>query len=119
MRFVDRPHLAPHVCAVTLRGATDESVKQWIETDVNLTGFEPHVYLSDIAVREAARLLGYGSPEDVASLNERIEDLERELSLTKDQLEDADRRLEAVDLLESAGFRARKKPGRPPKEKVN
>jgi hypothetical protein len=118
VRFVDRPHLAPHVCAVTLRGGTDASVKQWVETDVNLTGIDPHVYLSDVALREGARLIGWASPEDYQVAVERVGELEREVNDLSLQLAEADRHLTAIDTLESAGFRARKKTGRPPKEKA-
>jgi hypothetical protein len=53
-------------------------------------------------------------PEDVADRDARIAELERELHDRDLQLREADKLVDAIDVFESAGFRARKKTGRPP-----
>jgi len=49
----------------------------------------------------------YEAEGKVAGLEARVEELELELA-------EADKRIEAIDVMESAGFTARKRPGRKP-----
>jgi hypothetical protein len=108
VRRCDKPNFAPYKCAATLRGEDREG---WIDTGIQLTGFDPHVYLSFAAVKTAAHLVGFADP---APLHDRIAELERENADLQLQLREADKLVDAIDVFESAGFRARKKPGRPP-----
>jgi hypothetical protein len=95
--------------------------KGFIDTGNELVGFDPHIYCSYEGVKQMALKLGFVEGEEHHSLREeltdRIHQLETELQDTQEQLSQADGYIEAVDLLESAGFRARHKPGRP-KQKV-
>jgi hypothetical protein len=91
--------------------------KGFIDTGNDLLGIDPHVYLSYEGVRQAALRLGFVEGEEHHSLREeltdRIHQLETDLADTQEQLAQADGYLEAIDVLESANFRARHKPGRP------
>jgi hypothetical protein len=107
VRRCEKPVFEPYMCAATLRG---EDRDGWIDTGLQLRGFDPHVYLSFAAVKTAARIVGF---EDPAPLRDRIAELERELHDRDLKLREADRLIDAIDVFESQGFRARKKPGRP------
>ncbi len=114
MRFVDGPGLEPHRCAVTFRGKSEEQGR-WIDTGMTLPGYDPHVYLSETAAGSIAAFAGWTSPDDREALDATVDQLLREKADLELQLREADRRLDAIDVFESAGFRARKKTGRPPK----
>jgi len=94
--------------------------KGYIDTGSEMlpSPFDQHVYVSVVAVEDMARIIGWSPPAemrqaqiDVAERNARVEQLEAELS-------DAHKALDAVDVMESAGFVKRKKLGRPRKEEV-
>jgi hypothetical protein len=83
MRIVDRPVTRPqHCAAIPHRGQTAEG-ERWIDTGSELPGFDNHVYLSETAVLEAARLLGHPSQKQlddaIAERDEALEELERAL----------------------------------------
>jgi hypothetical protein len=115
VRIVEKLAWSPHKCAV-IPFLGEASGHRFIDTGIELEGFENRVYVSEPAVKDMGKMLGFPSLEEHEELKSRVEELERELALTRDQLEDADSRLDAIDLLESANFTARKKPGRPRKE---
>lgn len=98
-------------CAVLPYQAKD--AEGFIDTGNDLLGIDPHVYISGAAVKEMAKLFGWFPPDTVADLEQRLAACEKELDDTLEQLSDADGYLDAIDTLESQGFRARKKPGRP------
>jgi hypothetical protein len=98
----------PHKCAATLRGEDREG---WIDTGIELTGFDPHVYLSFAAIKTAARIVGFDDP---AERDARIAELERENMDLRTQLAEADAELNAIHILKARGYTSAKKPGRPP-----
>lgn len=77
---------------------------------------DPHIYLSVVAIREMAALVGLPSREELESVVGERDRLARELEECRAALDAAERLVEAVDVLESRDFRARKKPGRPRKD---
>jgi hypothetical protein len=81
-------------------------------------GFEDPCYAHESSVMDLARQLGWVSPYQSRLKDEQIDALKAEAAALTGELQDARRRLEAVDVIESAGFRARKKAGRPAKEAV-
>ena len=117
MRLVDRPTFRPMRCAaVPQLGATARC--RWVDTGAEMPGFDNHIYLSEPAVLEAAKLFGFPTPAEYESvvaerdeLEARVEELEREAS----GLQEA---FDAIDVLASRDFRARKKPGKRPAERV-
>jgi hypothetical protein len=96
-----------------LRGPSLEEGRPWVDTGIDLTGLDPRIYLSQTAVETAARLYHWSPPEEVAALREEIAELKVKLAAAEQQAEDLDGLFNAIDALESAGMRARKKPGRP------
>ena len=116
--FKGQPPYPPHRCAVfTYRNGTDPETR-FIDTGVDFevgAGFE-RLYLSEAAVKDMSREFGHPSADEHATalaenaaLKARLEDLEADMK-------EYDRRFQAIDILESADFRARRKAGRPPKQ---
>lgn len=91
MRLVERPVTRPqHCAAIPHRGQTAVG-ERWIDTGSELPGFDNHVYLSETAVLEAARVLGHPSQKQldaaVAERDEALGELEKalvELATLKD-----------------------------------
>lgn len=72
-----------------------------------------HVYWSVEGVEDRARAQGWTSPEDTRALRDRVAELEAEKVALEAAHADLEQRFAAIDVLASAGFVARKKPGRP------
>ena len=107
--FVARPLFEPHHCSFTLRSEDPEGFFQ----GRNLTGPADVAYISASRVRTYAEALGYSAPDTHAAV---VAELEQERARTADLEQRAEKlqaQLDAIDVLASAGFQARKKPGRP------
>lgn len=114
MRFSEKAHIRPHQCFVfPSLGAAHP--KGYIDTGNELTCIDPHSYISVEAVEQCAQFIGYPTREEHADALATVERLEQELESTKNALAEADRLVEAIDVIESRDFRARKKTGRPRK----
>lgn len=109
MQRVDRPTIDPAKCAVLLK--TDDPVG-WIDTGIDLTGFDPHVYVSHGAVREMARLFGYLTPEESVALMTERDELAARVGELELELEEKSSEVAAVYTLKNAGFVQGAKPGR-------
>lgn len=116
MRLVDRALIKPSRCAVLPYIGTDHD-RGFVDTGSEIPGkgdqWDWHVYVSVVAVEEMARLIGGGTPADMADANARIAELEGELDAARDELARAEMVLDSIDVLEGADFRARRKTGRP------
>jgi hypothetical protein len=107
---VDKCEWPPSYCAVT--GRSD--AEWYIDTMNNIPIIQPHIYVSNIGLRELVRTAGGYVPQsdfdslraDLEAAEQRIEDLEAENN-------DLARFQDAIDTIESRDFRARKKVGRP------
>lgn len=120
MNKVDSCVQSPLACAVfpTL-GARHP--KGYYRTDNVLPGpgiHEHTVYVSVEAVEVLARKEGWFPPGAVVELETQVDVLRSERDQLRDDLAEANRQLDAIDVIESADFRRRRKSGRP-KEKVN
>ena len=106
---VDRCEMPPGQCIATM---SHDDPKGFVDTLLTPAVVDPRVYLSVSYVEEIARKLGmeYADEAKAAALEARVEQLEAELV-------EADKRIEAIDVMESAGFTARKRPGRKPAAK--
>jgi hypothetical protein len=114
MRFVERAVTRPmHCAALPQLGAGHKD--GYLDFGSELPGFDNHVYLSVVAVREACNFLGWPTPESHAELQAALDAANRELEDTKQQLEEADKELGAVYVLKSRDWTPAKKPGRPKK----
>lgn len=112
MRFVEKAEIRPGRCAVipTIPG---NHVDGFFDTGSEMPGFDNHIYVSLVAVREMARKLNWVSPETYQEALDQVAALERQIKDLEADLLEADKFASAVDVLESRDFRARKKPGRP------
>jgi sRNA-binding carbon storage regulator CsrA len=115
VRFVERAEIRPSRCAVFPHiGGNHRS--GYFDSGSEMPGFDNHVYVSVVAAEAMALKLGWSSPEDVKTMRNEYETLERECERLREENADLNREFEAIDVLASRGFVARKKPGRKPKE---
>ena len=63
-------------------------------------------------------MLGWISPAASCELEDHIENLERENARLQGEVDDLNQDFQAIDMLASKGFVARKKPGRKPAREV-
>ena len=115
MRFVERADIRPHRCAVVPTIAGDHP-DGYFDTGSEMPGFDNHIYVSVVAVREMARKLNWVSPETYQEALDQIDALERELAQANAELRETQHFMDAIDVIESRDFRARRKPGRPKKQ---
>lgn len=115
MRWVQQAMMSPHRCAAVPYIGNSNSLRGFIDTGMDLPGWDPHVYISVEAVEQMARMVGWeprsvavGQAAKAGALEERVAELEAELS-------EATQKLEAVQVLKAAGYSAQRKPGRPRK----
>lgn len=114
MRLTDKPHHSPYRCAaVPFIGQTSENAR-WVDTGAELD--REHVYLSDHAVREAMKVLGFPAPEEHDALSHQATRLSARVIELEAKLTEQQSYIDSIDVLASAGFRARKKPGRPKRD---
>lgn len=107
MRVVDRPVMTPMHCAVLTHIGDQHPNMRWLDTGNTLEGWTDRVYVCEAAVRQCMSLLGYPMPEEYAAMLERAEGAEGELLEIHAELADAERKVEAVAVLQAAGFKAR------------
>lgn len=116
MRFVEKADIRPMRCAVcpTIGAAHPEG---YIDTGAEMqpAPVDQRVYVSVVGVRELMRVLGWPTPEAYEALSDENGRLEAELADANDDLMKQDTYLSAIDVLESHGFQARRKSGRPRK----
>lgn len=116
MRRIDKLPPGAGPCAVIPYMGSDE---WFVDTGMVLVGIDKHVFVSKTACEELGKFAGFvpaavldAAAEANVGLLARIEQLEAELA-------DAEAVVSAIDVIESRDFRARKRPGRKPKEPVN
>lgn len=114
MRLVEAAEFFPSACAVTGRGDGP-----FVDFQASAPWVDPHVYVRQDVVREAGKLLGLVEASELEKAEARIAELEGQVASLNEENLELSRFAEAVDVLESKDFRARKKPGRPKKELVN
>lgn len=114
MRLADEAEFFPSACAVTGRGDGP-----FVDFQAHAPWIDPHVYIRQDVVREAGKLLGMVEGSELDEARAEIARLEDKVSELDNEVRELGRFVDAVDVLESREFRARKKPGRPRKEPVN
>ena len=113
MRLVAHAAIRPHRCAVIPFIANSNTAEGFIDTGYDLPGWDPHVYVSVQAVKEMARLIGWGpqlTDPEPARLKARVAELEA-------QVADRDGQIAAFGVLKrSKAIQEPRPPGRPRKE---
>lgn len=115
MRLVESAERLPHHCMVYPQLGQCQR-EGYVDTGSTVTVMDPRVYISVCAVKDMAALIGLPRVEEFEAVVGERDRLARELEECRAALDSAERLVEAVDVLESRDFRARKKPGRPRKE---
>jgi hypothetical protein len=90
----------------------------FIDTGYDLHGWDPHVYVSVLAVQEMARMIGWVPPGTVSGNAAEAARLEARIAELETDIAEKDAQLAAVHTLKQAGYAPSKRVGRPPKEKV-
>lgn len=90
----------------------------WFDTGSEMQGPDDHVYLSGTAVTECAKMIGWVPPGEIRQARAELAGVQAQLEQERRNVLELQRRLDAIDVIESEGFRARKKAGRPPREVV-
>ena len=109
LMIIDRPALPPGRCIASL---SDEDPQGFIDTGNTSGGLEPRVIVSVNWVKTTAKKLGLIEPDGEADKDQVF----RENQRLREENEQLNRELEAIDVIESRGFTARKKAGRPRKK---
>jgi hypothetical protein len=115
MNKVQKAVMKPHHCAVNPHLGSEPKKGLW-DTGMELQGPGSHlhrVYVAVSTIEDLARREGWGSPDELQQDRQHIACLVRETGDLRAQLAAAQAKLDAIDVIESEGFRARKKPGRP------
>jgi hypothetical protein len=117
MTFVDKLIFPPFECAIS--GKTVEGSRpglRFFDTQRTLMSHQPRVYVSEAGMEILAREFGYRSEEEYRALEDAYTELQAEIERERMYVEQAKQLKNAIDTLESEGFRARRKPGPKPKE---
>jgi hypothetical protein len=84
-----------------------------VDFGVRMHAIDPNVCINVGVLRDAARFVGMVPAEDLEAAQYEANDLRMQVERLEAEAAEANRILDAIDTFESAGFRARKKPGRP------
>lgn len=115
MQFVTEAPWPPRACIVTGFGVTMTSKGRLLDT-MNTTQTGERIYLSDDAINQVAALFDYAPRTELDETAEALEAAMARIDELEAQLKETADKLAAIDFIESAGFTARKKTGRPKKK---
>jgi hypothetical protein len=111
VRYVQHAALRPHHCAV-IPFIGNTNGRGFIDTGIDLPGWDPHVYVSVEAVEEMAREIGWQPAHISAQAATRAGEKDARIAELEAEVADKTERLEAVQVLRSAGYTSARKPGR-------
>jgi hypothetical protein len=89
--------------------------KGFIDTGTDLSGWDPHVYVSVEAVEEMARMIGWQPAHVQQGTKERAAVVQADLESARAEVEALTEQLAAVRVLKNSGFAQANPPGRPKK----
>lgn len=116
MRFVEVAARLPQRCAfIPFIGSHHE--RGYFMGDCELPGGDTP-YVSVVAVLEMARMLGMEPAGQSAAYERALVVKDAEIADLQEQLAKAREKLNAVEVLKSAGFTQARRPGRPSKQKT-
>lgn len=112
MRWVEAAAQRPHHCAaIPFSGM--HTARGFIDTGIDLPGWDPHVYISVEWIAEAARFLGWPTEQEYQALQTELASRDTELETVRETLRERDEMIEAVQVLKNTGFEQARRPGRP------
>jgi hypothetical protein len=114
MRRIDRLPFGVAGCSLLPYVGNATEGEWFVDTGIEATS--PKIFLSRAALVECAKEVGWVDPVDHAAVSAERDDLRRELQDVREQLEERDRAWDALDVIESQGFTARKRRGPKPKK---
>lgn len=119
MRFVEKAEIRPMRCAVCPTIGQNHP-GGFIDTGVEMqpAPVDQRVYVSEVGTRELMRVWGWPSPEEHAELVSERDALAGELTDAQADLRETQQFMDAIDVIESRDFRARRKAGRKPKQEA-
>lgn len=116
-KLVELAQYAPAKCLVT--GSWAEPEHPLIDFEAHSPHVDPRIYLAPALVHDVAiELLGMVDGKALEAAQVRNAELQTRLAEVEAERDEAVRITNAIDAIESADFRARKKTGRPRKEEV-
>jgi hypothetical protein len=115
VRWVRSAVRRPNRCAVVSFIGQDHP-EGFIDCDTEFWG--EHVYVSVVAVKEMAKLIGLPTKQEYNDARRRGDDMARHVEELEARCEALAGQLEAVHTLKAAGYSSQRKPGRKPAEKV-
>lgn len=115
MRWVPHAAVRPHRCAVVPFIGNSTAKNGFIDTGMDLPGWDPHVYVSVEAVEEMARMIGWQPAHVQAGHKQRAADITARLEEARAELDRVNEQLAAVRVLKNGGFAQANPPGRPRK----
>jgi hypothetical protein len=115
MRLVATADIRPHHCLVFPHlGAAHP--KGYIDTGNDLYVIDPHGYISVVAVEEMAKLIQLPTEDEWEKTQQELENLRSENQSLHDELQEVQSTVDAIKVIERREFKARKRPGRKPKQ---
>jgi hypothetical protein len=115
VRWVPHAAMRPHRCAVIPFVGNSSSKYGFLDTGMDLPGWDPHVYISGEAVLEMMRAFGFDRP----TADPRVKTLEARVQELQVKLAEAAKFREATEYtLEAFGSKVKNKPGRKPAERA-
>lgn len=115
MHRVEKPAHSPGLCAVTALSADPQG---FVDTGIHLTGIDPRVYVSHQGCLALGREAGMVEDSVHGELIERLELADETVRDLEVQLDQAQKALDAIHVIEGRGFKPKKKPGRKPGQPV-
>ena len=117
MRLIEEVVTRPNHCVVMPHmGAHHE--RGYVDTGAICYGVDPHIVISVIAAEEIGAVIGMVPREDHTQLQAEAEQLRLQVAELQEKLDGEEAFRRAVDVIESADYRARRRQGRPNKPKA-
>jgi hypothetical protein len=114
VRLQEKPKGRPGTCAVIPGRATDP--EGFVATGHIVPGWDPEMTFSAAGIKQLANVIGLPSKEAHQALKEERDVLQARVEQLEAENEELSRFADAIDTIESRDFRARKRPGRKPKQ---
>lgn len=116
MRLERGPKGRPGTCAVIPGKAADPA--GFVTTNTVLGGWDPQICVSVTGVRELMRVCEFPSPEAHQEVVAERDALLTQVAELEGEIGRLEAFADAVDVIESRDFRARRKPGRKPQKEA-